>query len=253
MTERNKKQQKEIPYFLQARATREKDDDLVGTGRPLLSSRRGVKGSEFDHQRTFTTQELEDLIWKSSQTIVEVQKQIQRGEETYYEETQTHGSSVFKGFETFIDARDVGTSSGGPTSLSARRMPGDYRWFSSSCSNIARHMKQRTFVPQAPPPAPTPPPTRAANATADAITGAVISSGARTAELLSGQKRPLEETSGEKASDAPPAKERRVEETPSSPSAEETKASKAKEEKNTRSAPKTEAKRRTTRKRKSNS
>jgi hypothetical protein len=251
MTERNKKQQKEIPFFLQARAKRGKDEDLVGTGR-LLSSRRGVKGTDADPQKTFTTQELEDLIWKSSQTIVEVQKQIQRGEETYYEETQTHGSSVFKGFETFIDARDVGTSSGGPTSASARRMPGDYRWFSSSCSNIARHMKQRTFVPQAPPPAPTPrPATPAGTAPADAP-GTATSSSAHTVELLSGQKRPLEETSGEQTSDAPPAKERRMEETPKSPT-EDTKSSKPKEDKNTRSATKTESKRRTTRKRKSNS
>ena len=52
--------------------------------------------------------------------MVELQKQIQRGEETYYEETQAHGSSLYRGFETFIDARDVGTLSG-PSSSSSRR------------------------------------------------------------------------------------------------------------------------------------
>jgi hypothetical protein len=105
------------------------------------TSSRGL--SVEDRNRKFTADELEDQLWKVSQALVETQKQIVRGEEVYYEETQAYGSNLFRGWETFIDSRDVGNSNtttvqgGGP-----RRVPNDFRWFSSSATSLAsRHLK----------------------------------------------------------------------------------------------------------------
>ena len=157
----------------------------------------------------FTAPQLEDMVWKTSQAIVELQKQIQRGEETYYEETQAHGSSLFRGFETFIDARDVGTASA--PQASSRRMSGDYRWFSSSCSNISRHMKQHPFVPVAPPPAAK---EQSPDPDGDNI-GNNYNNGSEqpeAAERVSGQKRPVPPPVDIEAKNSPPTKERRVNE-----------------------------------------
>ena len=174
---------------------------------PLLLQRPGARRTAPTvAHRGWTVSQLEEWIWKTSQTIVDCQKQIQRGEETYYEETAAHGSSVYKGFDTFIDARDVGNSNSG-----VRRMPGDCRWFSGSCSNIARHMKQRLFVPTAP---------------------------AVPTTTTAGQKRPAAD---QVPSGAPPAKERKT--------TEEAKASPAPVKSSTTTS-KADAKRRTTRKRK---
>ena len=175
---------------------------------PLLLQRPGARRTApTAAHRGWTVSQLEEWIWKTSQTIVDCQKQIQRGEETYYEETAAHGSSVYKGFDTFIDARDVGNSNSG-----VRRMPGDCRWFSGSCSNIARHMKQRLFVPTAP--------------------------AVPTTTTTAGQKRPAAD---QVPSGAPPAKERKT--------TEEAKASPAPVKSSTTTS-KADAKRRTTRKRK---
>ena len=227
-----------IPVFLQQKLAKEGGDNATTVASPAveISRRRNRSGSTVssstgDHRNTFTATQLEDFIWKTSQTMVELQKQIQRGEETYYEET-SHGSSLYRGFETFIDARDVGTVSG-PSS--SRRMPGDYRWFSSSCFNISRFMKPRPFVPVAPP-------------------------SPLAAAPLSGQKRPAA-----KATTSPPAKERKVEEaaaaeTAAAASPEASASSEMKTpDKATASAPTSATKsgepkqRRTTRKRKANS
>jgi hypothetical protein len=96
-----------------------------------------------DRNRKFSADELEDQLWKMSQALVETQRQIVRGEEVYYEETQAYGSNLFRGWETFIDSRDVGNPNstavqgGGP-----RRVPNDFRWFSSSATSLAsRHLK----------------------------------------------------------------------------------------------------------------
>jgi hypothetical protein len=100
-----------------------------------------------DRNRICTADELEDDLWKTSQALLEIQRQIVRGEEVYYEETQAYGSNLFRGWETFIDSRDVGgtsnntntttVQSGGP-----RRVPNDFRWFSGSAVSLAsRHLK----------------------------------------------------------------------------------------------------------------
>jgi hypothetical protein len=96
-----------------------------------------------DRNRKFTADELEDELWKMSQALVETQQQIVRGEEVYYEETQAYGSNLFRGWETFIDSRDVGNSNGtGVQGGGPRRVPNDFRWFSSSATSLAtRHLK----------------------------------------------------------------------------------------------------------------
>ena len=232
-----KKKDRFIPLFLQQRLQKDKGE-VPGDGSP---GRRHGSQRQRRAAADFTAPQLEDFIWKTSQTIVELQKQIQRGEETYYEETQAHGSSLYRGFETFIDARDVGTSSA--PQASSRRMPGDYRWFSSSCSNISRHMKQRPFVPVAPPPALKPPPPAPSSS----------SEQPKVAEPLSGQKRPAPPGDPEVAN-SPPAKERRVDESKGSQPDEDTKTPKEdKSNKGGRSASATksaEPRRRTSRKRK---
>eukprot|EP00977_Amphora_coffeiformis_P009961 scaffold2327_cov149-Amphora_coffeaeformis.AAC.5 len=238
-----KKKDSFIPLFLQQKLQKDKGEAPVD-GSPG-TRRHGSQRQRRSAASDFTAPQLEDLIWKTSQTIVELQKQIQRGEETYYEETQTHGSSLYRGFETFIDARDVGTSSA--PQASSRRMPGDFRWFSSSCSNISRHMKQRPFVPVAPPPAPNPsPPAPDGNSNHG-------SEQPTTAEPVSGQKRPAPPVDPE-AANSPPTKERRVDESKSSQPEDDMKTPKEdKSSKGGRSAstPKsTEPRRRTSRKRK---
>lgn len=92
----------------------------------------------------------DQLLRRTSQALMEIQKQIQRGEETYYEETQAYyNSSLFRGFDTIIDARAINLNShsngmpGGGNSNNSqsgpRRMPADFRWFSSSFTSIPRH------------------------------------------------------------------------------------------------------------------
>ena len=108
------------------------------------------RGRSDEQDRVFTVAELESKLKLTSQAIVNLQRQIVRGEETYYEETQqAHGSNLFRGFDSYIDSRapssTVGHTLGDRPShhstSAPRRMPGDYRWFSSSCSNIAKYIK----------------------------------------------------------------------------------------------------------------
>jgi hypothetical protein len=131
---------------LQQKRSGASDDSSSATGSKIGSCQpeiaRGL--SVEDRNRKFTADELEDQLWKVSQALVETQRQIVRGEEVYYEETQAYGSNLFRGWETFIDSRDVGNSNtttgvqgGGP-----RRVPNDFRWFSSSATSLAsRHLK----------------------------------------------------------------------------------------------------------------
>jgi hypothetical protein len=74
--------------------------------------------------------QLEEVIHKSTQALLGVHKQIQRGEEVYYEDAYGFGG-LFTGFDGVLDARGVGEGGGGGGSANMlRRMPGDARWFS---------------------------------------------------------------------------------------------------------------------------
>lgn len=90
--------------------------------------------------RIFSAQEIERHMQKiSKHVLVDIYRQIHRGEESYYEETNGHGN-IFRGWDTFVDSRDalgsVGASSvpqGG-----SRRIAADNRWFTSSYSSVPR-------------------------------------------------------------------------------------------------------------------
>ncbi|KAL3910776.1 MAG: hypothetical protein SGARI_001961 [Bacillariaceae sp.] len=86
--------------------------------------------------------------------MVQIQQQLHRGEEVYFEDTHQHGN-IFKGWESFVDAKyDVGgmgmgmlsSSRGGEEAAPAvmgppRRIPLDSRWFSSSCESVSKDLK----------------------------------------------------------------------------------------------------------------
>lgn len=131
--------------------------------------------------RTFTSEELDNKIWKATVALVEIQKQIHRGEDAYYEETFGHGN-LFRGWEGFLDAKDVGATSNS-------KPPKDTRWFSgsSSISRAARpppistqwsttaHLPSRPF--------PVPRSTSSVNvplAPADAASASTVSAGPMT-------------------------------------------------------------------------
>ena len=77
-------------------------------------SLQSTDNSNIDHDRVFTSHLLETLLMKSEVALVEVQKQIYRGEEAYYEETFSHGN-VFKGWEGYLDAKESSASGSGGT------------------------------------------------------------------------------------------------------------------------------------------
>jgi hypothetical protein len=83
--------------------------------------------------KTFTVSELEDHIGKITNAMLDIQQQLSRAEEVYFEETYHHGN-LFKGWEMFIDAKDP-TLYPPAMTVSGRRMPTDSRWFSGSYDN----------------------------------------------------------------------------------------------------------------------
>jgi len=77
---------------------------------------------ELLQDQSFTAQELGTYITKSNVSLQEIQKQIQRGEEAYYEETFSHGN-VFKGWEGYLDAKEATSQHSGPGPSGNRRVP----------------------------------------------------------------------------------------------------------------------------------
>jgi len=82
----------------------------------------------------FTAEELDERVWKARAAMADIQRQLLRGEESYYEETSAHGN-LFRGWDLFIDAKDSAPS----VSAGNRRMPADFRWFSSSCASTGKN------------------------------------------------------------------------------------------------------------------
>lgn len=97
--------------------------------------------------RIFTVSELEGYIFEMKQKMVEIQGQIYRGEEIYYESTYSHGS-LFKGFDGFesCPTKDVTAPSDGPSFIQTRRVPADCRWFSASCKSVPRSAHSSQFT-----------------------------------------------------------------------------------------------------------
>lgn len=93
-----------------------------------------------DVNQVFTAEELEHKMIQASYVMMEIQKQLYRGEEVYMEDTHTHGN-LFRGWDAFIDLKDVGSNAGGGAAAqpgATRRIPADNRWFSGSCKSVAR-------------------------------------------------------------------------------------------------------------------
>ena len=104
-----------------------------------------------DPSQTFTTTELEKRIADANAAMADIQKQLSRGEELYYQESDSHGN-MYKGWDTFIDVKsehlglpnyEIGSSSRDAkeykkstenNNAPIRRMNNGLRWFSLSSS-----------------------------------------------------------------------------------------------------------------------
>ena len=104
-----------------------------------------------DSSHVFTTSDLEKKLAQANAALMNIQKQLVRGEELYYQETDAHGN-MYKGWDNFIDVKseqmgipnyEIGSSTSDPkekrkventTNAPIRRMHNDLRWFSSSSS-----------------------------------------------------------------------------------------------------------------------
>lgn len=85
-----------------------------------------------------TTDDLGQELYLMSTAMIDIQKQLHRGEELYFEDTQAHGN-IYRGWDAFVDLKDVSSNSGSLNQPgSYRRMPSDHRWFSGSCKSVAR-------------------------------------------------------------------------------------------------------------------
>lgn len=124
---------------------RSTEDATRSSSEPLLKlSRDGPPLTKAETEqlanRVFTAKELEERIWMTTNAMVDIQRQLYRGEEVYYEDTHNHGN-IYRGWDAFVDAKDVGGSNAASSSIgqpTSRRVPADSRWFSSSCRSISR-------------------------------------------------------------------------------------------------------------------
>jgi len=157
-----------LPLLLRRalKQSKAKDEETVTeAAAPAETVHTGNGKQLFDRfsSRIFTADELEEELKLTSQAIVSLEKQIQCGEETYFDETYNHGN-IFQQWDGFIDAREVGGSSsaadnssntatasaGSIGSGAQKRMPADHRWMSNSCACwTTRHLHapQNFFAP----------------------------------------------------------------------------------------------------------
>lgn len=104
----------------------------------------------------FSSSDLIGLHSRVLSAMTDIQRQLHRGEESYYEHTD-HGN-IYKGWDAFVDAkydRGASTQGGGTagsqasivapsasSSAPSRRMPADHRWFSGSCRSVSTKAHQ---------------------------------------------------------------------------------------------------------------
>ena len=106
----------------------------------LRERRRIERGSEATVSRrtgtdVFTAEQLEEELWKTAKALTETQKQIARGEESYYDDCPQN--NIYKGWDAPAIIDHPAPSLG----AQARRMPTDCRWFSGSCTRIDRFLQ----------------------------------------------------------------------------------------------------------------
>jgi hypothetical protein len=101
--------------------------------------------------RVFTTSELEKNLSRANAALIDIQKQLVRGEDIYFQDTDLHGN-IYKGWEAFIDAKPehIGIqdidhvpydefTALAPTTVSSapsRKIHAESRWFSSSSYSV---------------------------------------------------------------------------------------------------------------------
>lgn len=118
------------------------NDNLSGVKRRRVEGKTGsATGLNAD--------EMEAYFMRASSVMVEVQKQLYRGEEVYHEDTNAHGN-VFRGWDAFVDLKDVGVGAGSSSmhlvsGSGTRRMPSDQRWFSGSCRSVMKNSRPASF------------------------------------------------------------------------------------------------------------
>jgi len=134
-----------IPLILKRKWKNEKKQDRKNNNSAPANKGKGLKFSQdFDltagetnelKNRVFTASELESRIWETKKRMMEISQQLYRDEEVYYENTYNHGS-IYKGWDAFVDAKDIETSGPSSTQGTGRRVPADMRWFSGSCKSF---------------------------------------------------------------------------------------------------------------------
>ncbi|GAX19590.1 hypothetical protein FisN_19Hh169 [Fistulifera solaris] len=79
-------------------------------------------------------EDIEGTLIQTCKALQEIQRQIHKGEEAYFEETTSH-ANIFKGWDAFLDVRLEA-----PAAVTqVRRMPADYKWMSSSSVGIPQY------------------------------------------------------------------------------------------------------------------
>ena len=81
---------------------------------------------------SLSTSQLRQFIHQSYATISSLQRQIHRGEESYFEESNAHGN-LYSGWDN-IWIEENHENDKAQKSAPMKKMPNDYRWFSSSCA-----------------------------------------------------------------------------------------------------------------------
>lgn len=131
----------EVLPFVLRKAYNERIDQVSGDESCKMKLPSHPQVDKADQNQVFSVEELEQKMLQASSVMMEIQKQLYRGEEVYFEETQTHGN-LFRGWDTFIDLKDVGIHAGAGAAPQpgggARRTPVDNRWFSGSCTSVPR-------------------------------------------------------------------------------------------------------------------
>lgn len=103
---------------------------------------------------SYTANQLRKQIHKSYAALTSIQRQLYRGEEAYFEDSYAHRGNLFGGWDNiWIDNHTGGNSNGDSSGTNGadghhggggqqhkssilKRMPNDYRWFSSSCTTV---------------------------------------------------------------------------------------------------------------------
>ncbi len=146
-----------LPYFLRKKWKAENGDpsalSSTGSSQHLSEEYPEITRAEKSRimHRIFTAQEIEDRMQQISKNVlVDIQKQIYKGEEAYYEDTYGHGS-LFRGWDAFVDSKEVGVTSATSVPQGTKRIPADYRWFSSSSRGALKPARSSSVVANLPP------------------------------------------------------------------------------------------------------